>query len=80
MKEIDHNADNFKYVLVIKEGEMTTSYEISDWTVTQKEIDYGLVYTPFKFYVEAQNALGACSRPVNILTGFTGEDSEYFYQ
>ena len=75
MKEIDHNADNFKYVLVIKKDGMMTSYEISDWTVTQKEIDYGLVYTPFKVYVEAQNALGACSRPVTILTGYTGEDS-----
>ena len=40
MKEIDRNADNFKYVLVIKKDGITTSYEISDWTVTQKEIDF----------------------------------------
>ena len=76
MKEIDHNADNFKYVLVIKKDGKTTRQEISDWTETQKEIDYGLVYTPFEIYVEAHNALGTYSRPAVIHIGYTGEDSE----
>ena len=76
MPEIQHNADNFKYVLTIKKDGKTTKHEIYDWQENQKEINYGDVYSPYEIYVEAHNTLGPYSRPAVVHIGYTGEDSE----
>ena len=76
MTEIEHNADNFKYVLVIKKNGITNRTEISDWRENQKEINYDLVYSPFEIYVEAYNEMGTYARPAVVHIGYTGEDSK----
>lgn len=74
MPEIEHNGDNFKYVLVIKKDGKTNRTEISDWKENQKEIDTGQIYTPYEIYVEAYNKEGTYERPAVVHFGYTGED------
>jgi hypothetical protein len=83
MPQIEHNAPRFKYVIFYKldePGEEFNLVDVDDWKQNSYTITGQQTFRRYLIKVEAHNELGESNVQPRVITGFSGEDSEYIYE
>ncbi|KAL5006148.1 hypothetical protein ScPMuIL_017306 [Solemya velum] len=78
MPRILHSGDGFRYKLTYKKVGQTspaTTISIPDWTITEKKIQTGDVYTPYEVTVSAENNMGTSIETAETHTLYSSESA-----
>lgn len=80
MPPIEHNGQQFKYILTIqREGQgldQVTPVTISDWSTFRYEKQTNDIFVPYMITIKANNEAGDSTAPVQEHRGWSAEDSE----
>jgi hypothetical protein len=81
MPPIEHNGQQFKYILTIeREGQGSDGVvpvTISDWQTFRYEKQTNDIFVPYTVTVKANNEMGDSSVSVEPYHGFSAEESQY---
>ncbi|CAC5396287.1 NRCAM [Mytilus coruscus] len=73
VEPIDQNGPGFMYVIITQDkAGNKSSYQVTDWKTTRKEIDVGNIYKEYKVQVKAVNSKGEAAIPPLIYRGHSG--------
>lgn len=81
MPQIDHNGEDFVYVVSYRRrnfpGAQEISTEVADWRQTELVVTHQEVFTEYEISVRAKNEKGPSPiRSLQRKIGYSGEDSE----
>lgn len=81
MPPIEHNGQQFKYILTIqREGQgldQVIPVTISDWKTFRYEKQTNDIFVPYLITVKANNEIGDSRLSVVEKTGYSAEESQY---
>ena len=74
---IEHNGDQFKYILTIAETGLTPkNVEISDWQKANYTMNTNNIFTAYNITIKAHNEKGDSTAELKPIIGYSGEDSK----
>ena len=77
MPMIEHNGDQFKYILTIAETGLTPkNVEISDWQKANYTMNTNNIFTAYNITIKAHNEKGDSTAELKPIIGYSGEDSK----
>ncbi|KAL5005765.1 hypothetical protein ScPMuIL_016923 [Solemya velum] len=78
MPQIVHNGEGLRYIVTYRKADhssLVKTMYIPDWTITEKKIQTGDVYTPYEVTVSAANNMGTSTKTAETHTLYSSESA-----